>query len=205
MRQSHLKLTALFVLITLVLAFAGCGGGGGNSSSSSTASTSTSSGTGSQFSTGSGSKQQKPAPTGDQSITGFGQEAGGQDRSSLLGAFHGFLGAMGAGDYATACSYLSEATTKSLEQVVVPQLRAKGCPAILPKLLSSSAAGTSRQQANGQVKKIRIKGDRAFVTYHAPGAILYVLPMVKERGGWKATSIAGSILIPSPSAIGAAP
>lgn len=52
---------------------------------------------------------------------------------------------------------------------------------------------------------MRVKGDRAFVLYHAPGARLYAMTMMREGGAWKATMIAGTVPIPSPAAIGAAP
>lgn len=208
MSRPHLKRVA-FLAFVAVFALAGCGGGGGDSSSPSTTSTAASSGSGSdtnsQSTTSSGSKQNKPAPTGDQSVQQFGQAASGSDSTELTAAFKGYLGAMGDSDYAKACSYLSEQTIKSLLQIVTPQYKAKGCEAIVPKILSSSAAAIARQQANGTITRIRVKGDQAFVTYHAPGAVLYVLPMVKENGAWKATSLAGSILIPSPASIGAAP
>ncbi len=49
---------------------------------------------------------------------------------------------------------------------------------------------------------MRVQGDRGFVVYHAPGAKLYQLTMVREGGAWKAATIAGSILVPSPAMLG---
>ncbi len=168
----------------------GCGGSGGGSSASTTSTSP------------SGSAGSRSQPAGDNSIQTFGQEATGSDRSSLTGAFGGYLGAMAVRDYSKACTFLSRQTTKSLEQIVVAQLRAKGCTAILPKLLSGSASVNARQQAAGAITAVRVKGDRAFVLYHAPGARLYTLTMVREKGAWKVTTLTGTVLIPSPATLG---
>lgn len=106
-------------------------------------------------------------------------------------------------DYKLACASLAMPVQRSLARIVVTQLRSAGCPAILPKLLSGSAADVAREAAGGRVSSVRVKGDRAFVLYHAPGAQLYVLTMIREGSAWKAAMVAGSILIPSSGVAGA--
>ncbi len=198
--KTPIALGALALITGLLLA--GCGGGGGDSSTP-TAPTSPSHSSQGKGSTG--SKDGGLAQTGDQSVQAFGSEAKGADRAAPIATFHGYLTAIADHDTARACSYLSASVQQSLRRLVVPQLRAKGCPAILPKILSATAAPIGRQQAGGEVTRVRVKGDRAFVLYHAPGARLYAMTMMREGGAWKATMIAGTVLIPSPAAIGAAP
>lgn len=139
---------------------------------------------------------------GEESIEKFGSEATGSDKGAILAAEQGYLNGLADGDYATACSYLARPTQQSLEQLVVKQLKAKGCAAILPKLLSPSAPAVARQQANGKITKIRVEGDQAFIIFHAPGAKLYVFTMAQEDGAWKATAVAASVLVPSAATLG---
>jgi hypothetical protein len=67
----------------------------------------------------------------------------------------------------------------------------------LEALLSPEAAEIAKGQAEGEVTKIRVKGDTAFVVFHAPGARLYQLTLAREEGEWKATSLSASVLAPS--------
>jgi hypothetical protein len=169
---------ALSLAFAVLIAVAGCGGGSGTSSSAATA---------------------KPAPSsnGEESIEGFGEESAGSDRAAILTSFHAYFEAIAEGRYATACAHLAAAVKHSLSQVAGQGPGRVGCPTTLPKLLSPSAAASARQQADGGVSKVRVQGGKAFVVYHAPGAKLYQLFMLREGGGWKATTLTGSILVPS--------
>jgi len=130
---------------------------------------------------------------GEESIEGFGGEAAGTERASIEGAFTGYLGALAEGDFQTACSHLATRVQRSLEQLVP---KGKGCTAILPKLLLGSAAAIARQQAEGQIAKIRVEGDRGFVVFRAPGAKLYQMTMMREGGEWKTATLTSSVLVP---------
>lgn len=134
---------------------------------------------------------------GEKSIEGFGSEAKGADREAILSAEQAYLNALAAPDYAAACFYLAGGVHRSLRQLAPKQLKAEGCRAILPRLLSPSAATTARQQAEGKITKVRVEGDRAFVVFHAPGAKLYLFPMAREGNSWKTTTAAASVLVPS--------
>jgi hypothetical protein len=180
-RSSQIALLGLAFLLPLS---AGCGGDGDSEQVSAGASAPT-------------------APQGgEKSIEEFGSEAEGRGREELLNAFRGSLEAMAARDYGAACSYLADTVHRSLEQFVGGGSRAKGCEALLPKLLTPTAAAIAREQANGDVKKVRMEGDRGFVVFHAPGAKLYQLTMVREGGKWKAATVGGSVLIPSAATLG---
>jgi hypothetical protein len=72
----------------------------------------------------------------------------------------------------------------------------------LSALLAPTAATISHEQAEGRITKVRVQGKRAFVVFHAPGAKLYMLTMVREGGGWKAATVAASILVPSAATLG---
>jgi hypothetical protein len=170
--------------LALTLAFAflavlpGCGGGSETSSSTAAVNTQDSNG-------------------GEKSIEQFGEESAGGNRAAILAAFHGYFEAVADGDYAVACAHLAASVKRSLAQIVGRGAGELSCAASLPKLLAPSATTSARQQGEGRVSKVRVEGGKAFVVYHAPGAKLYQLYMLREEGGWKATTLTGSILVPS--------
>jgi hypothetical protein len=190
-----MRTAVLAVLLLLALAAAGCGGGGGDS-------TSTAQQAGSASGDSSPPQSRKPYQGGEKSIEEFGQEASGSQRSALLGAFHAYLGALAARDYASACGHLSVNVRRSLEQLLAKAKKGVGCPRVLPALLAPTAATIARQQDEGQITKVRVKGERAFVVFHAPGAKLYQLTMVREGGRWKVATVAASVLVPSAATLG---
>jgi hypothetical protein len=171
-----------------LLCLGGCGGGGSSQSQTQGSSEPTSA---------------KSAPTeenAEESIEGFGEEAGGSEREEVLSAFHGYLGALAEGDEQTACDYLAARVTESLQQLAAKAKKQVDCPELLEALLSPQADQIARGQDEGKITKVRVKGDTAFVVFHAPGARLYQLTMVSEGGEWKATSLAASVLAPLPAA-----
>jgi hypothetical protein len=152
-----------------------------------------------QTSSSRGGAQSSPTPkaheSGEKSIEEFGQEAEGQERAAILDSFHSYLGAIVARDYPGACARLATAVKRSLA-ALASQSQAKGCAATLPKLLSRSAPQTARQQAEGEVTKVRFEGNRGFVVFHAPGAKLFEQTMARENGEWKVATVAASVLVP---------
>jgi hypothetical protein len=167
--------------LALTLAVGGCGGG--SSPAASTTSTSASA-------------------SGEKSIEEFGREAQGPDREALIGAFHAYLGGIVARDYSTACSYLAASVRRSLQQFASARSEHRRCASLLSALLAPSAATVARQQDEGRITKVRLKGDRAFIVFHSPGAKLYMLTLAREGGGWKTTTVGASVLVPSAVTLG---
>jgi len=187
------------VLIASVSA-AGCGSGGNTDSVPHGATTpsisSPASSPRSRQSQGQGGGHAKESEGGEKSIEEFGAEAVGSERVAIRGAFTSYLSAIAAGDFRPACSHLAAGVRQSLEQLVVKRLKGRGCVAILPKLLSGSAATIARRQAEGKITKVRVEGDRGFVVFHAPRAKLYQMTMVREGGEWKTATATSSVLVP---------
>jgi hypothetical protein len=147
---------------------------------------------------GSGRKESDSPPLrrgGEASIEDFGHEAEGQEREEVLGVFTGYLGALAERDYQTACSHLSAGVSESLVRFA-GKGSDDGCAKILPKFLAPTAASVARQQAEGEVTKVRVEDDRGFVVFKAPGAERYQLTMVEEDGEWKAATVATGVLVP---------
>lgn len=179
----------------LLLVIAGCGGGGHTS-------------TGGGPSPSASSEAAPPPPEegaapqgGEASIEEFGEEAKGSEREAILAAFEGYLGALAQRDYGGACAHLDARLHESLARLLGngPDV---DCAQALPKLLSPNAPAIARIEANGALSKVRLQGERGFVVFHAPGARLYQLPMVREEGEWKAGLVAASILVPSEATLG---
>jgi hypothetical protein len=183
--RSGSKVFATAVALLLATGLVACGGGS-DTTSSATSTAATAPPTSEEAHKG-----------GEASIEEFGSEAGGSDREAILAVFTDYMNAVADKDYATACSHLSAIVQSSLEQLAGKALKAKGCTAILPKLLAPTAPQIAREQANGKITKVRVEGDRAFVVFKAPGAKLFQQTMVREDGAWKASTVAASVLVPS--------
>jgi hypothetical protein len=167
-----------------LLCLGGCGGGStqGSSQGSSEATT---------------TRSAAPEENAEASIEGFGSEAEGSEREEVLAAFHAYLGAIAAKDYPAACSYLAARVDESLQQLAAKAKKPIDCPQLLEALLSPQADQIARGQDEGKITKVRVKGDTAFVVFHAPGARLYQLTMAREGEEWRVTSLSAAVLAPS--------
>jgi hypothetical protein len=138
----------------------------------------------------------------EEEVEGIGAEAKGGAKEAILDAEQGYLSALAEGSYADACSFVSPQTLHSLESIATPKLRSAGCATLLSKFLSSAAPGSARQQLAGQVKRVRINGAQGLVVFHAPGARLWVLPLLHEGSEWKVTNLLPTVLAPSAATLG---
>lgn len=174
-------------LAALVLLAPGCGGDGESSAPTPSSATT--------------AQQSGDADKGDDyrggeaSIEDFGSEAQGAEREAILSSFTGYLNALAEKDYEAACSYLAVAARSSLRQLAADSKAP--CSALLPGLLSTTAPTVAREQAEGDVTRIRVEGEQGFVVFHAPGAELYQQTMIAEGGKWRVQTVAASILVPS--------
>jgi len=142
------------------------------------------------------------AASGEKSVEGFGDEAAGQTRAALLQTFKTYLGAIGGHAYRTACAQLSATVRESLAQLTNGRPTYSDCARALSALFSAETEAIDRRQARGTITKVRVKADRAFVVFHAPGAKLYMMALVREGADWKASSASTSILVPAASTFG---
>jgi hypothetical protein len=148
-----------------------------------------------------GSKSESHFEGGEEDVEEFGTEAEGAAKDAAFAAEQRYLSAVAGRDYAEACTLLSKSLTGSLEAMVKPG-RKLACGQILGRLLSPTASRVSAQQAEGEVFKVRVEGDRAIVVFRAPGARLWALPLSREGGAWKVTTLGASILAPSAATLG---
>lgn len=174
----------LVVTALLQCALSGCGGGGDTVTTPSASSA---------------ARAVRPAGA-EGRIEGFGAEAADSDRRAILRVERSYLAAIAARRYAVACSHLAGRVRRSIASLTGGREGA-GCPQVVSVLLTPQAYATSREQARGTVRKVRVKDDQAFVVFHAPGARLYQLPLTYEKAEWRVGLLVASVLAPSLSSL----
>ena len=186
------------LLLGAVLALSACGGGGAGETHSSTSEARgafrPSPG---QKASGSASPEKNAPQSAEARIEGFGSEAEGSERAELLQTFHEYLGSLAAEDDARTCSLLAAGVRESMQSLAAKAEKQLSCPEFLEALLAPQASALAKNQARGEIKRVREQGDTAFVVFHAPGARLWQLNLAKEGGRWKATVLMPAILAPS--------
>ncbi len=143
------------------------------------------------------------APSGDNSIPNYGNEAPGSERARASAVLAAFLHARAGGQWEQACVYLAGATRRQLEKfAALSKGKVKGCGPVLAALSKGPTAARA-DPLTGGVAALRIKGKSAFALFHGPKGSKYVMPMVNEGGTWKMSQLA-PVAYPLGSA-GAAP
>lgn len=131
-------------------------------------------------------------PGGDNSIQEFGKEADTAEVESATAAIDGFLEARANGEWEQQCSFLAAAAVRPLEQLAArsPQLKGKGCGAILAALGSQAPASSRANVLTDGVASLRIEGDQGFALFHGPNGTDYFMTVRKEDGEWKVGALA---------------
>lgn len=131
---------------------------------------------------------------GDNSIQDYGDEAAESEREAAEGNIDAYLGARANGDWKKSCEYLAKAAIQPLEQLAEssPQLKGKGCAAIIGALSAQLPASSRANPLVSGVASLRIEGDRGFALFHGPRGTNFFIPLVKEDGEWKVGALAAS-------------
>lgn len=143
-----------------------------------------------------GGSDQYRTKGGDNSIQEFGEETGESELQQAAEALHGFYVARAAGEWERACSYLAKQVAKQLEQLASrsPQLKGKGCGAVLNALTRPLPPAAERETTQIDAGSLRQEGERAFLIYSGAEGKAYATPMQLEGGAWKVGSLAGTPL-----------
>ncbi len=133
-------------------------------------------------------------PGGDNSIQNFGGEAETTEVDAASAVLAGYLQARAEGDWAKACTFLAAAAVAPLEKLASgsPELKGKGCAAILAALSAGAPASTRANTMTDGIASLRIEGDRGFALYHGAKGIDYFVPMAEDDGEWKVATLAPS-------------
>jgi hypothetical protein len=200
------RLPAIAAVCGVLAGVAGCGGSGGSASSSTSsvspgaAATSTRTATAPVPTTHAtpSRPQSKPGPASPAraygSIASYGHEAAGGDRTAVVAALHGYLAAIAAGNWPTACGDLSSTIKRQLAAVLARAAGSggDGCARALQALIGRTPQSLRRAQMRVRVIAVRTDGDRAFVLYRSPVMPRATISMLRESGRWTAGVLANA-------------
>lgn len=113
-------------------------------------------------------------------IEQFGSEAKGNERERIVAGFDAYTSALAAGDYKTACEYLTQQARGLLERAGSRQGEG-GCPQSLSGFQAFGSQGAARE-----IEKVRVEGDTAQVIFSTPGSEPQRTRMQREGSEWKA-------------------
>jgi hypothetical protein len=125
----------------------------------------------------------------EDSILTYGDEASARLETNVTKDVREFLQAISAEDYVAVCAGIAKTT-----QSEIGALSSQGeerCPEVVDLLLEPSAATTAARVATSTIETVRVRGRSAVVIFAAGGGQgRSFLPMRRERGGWRAATIA---------------
>lgn len=130
------------------------------------------------------------------SIETYGTEADAASEAAIAAAVTSFFAANAAGHDAEACRLLSSAARRQVSLTLgrSPELKGRGCRAILSRLFK-----LQRPQYRAGIKKIkvtgaRVQGDRGFALLEAKAVPADAMPVQREDGAWKVAAVTSSQL-----------
>lgn len=131
------------------------------------------------------------------SILGYGSPASGAEEAAVSVAARSFLTALGARDYTGICASLGIRYLAPLQAFINKNSKGNGCVAVLKKLLvSPQITTTAQKEAHASISSVRVKGDTAFVIFNSPGIRRRFFVVKRQKGTWKATSLAPGLPLP---------
>jgi hypothetical protein len=143
-----------------------------------------------------GGSEQFLTKGGDNSIQEYGEEKDESELQEAAEAVHGFFVARATGDWAKACSYLSQAMTEQLEQLAASSttLKDKGCASFLEAFTSKLSASSWRDLTTVDAGSLRQEDEQAFLVYYGPSKAVYAMPLAAEDGEFKVGALSGNPL-----------
>lgn len=124
-------------------------------------------------------------------IERFGSEATGRQRAQVIQGYEAYAATLADADYPAACAAMKKRVRNVLERYGLKRGLA-GCPGAVAQL-APRVRQEARRRAAAEIESVRVKGAEAYVLFSAPEAALYLTPMRREGGTWKA----GVVFAPS--------
>lgn len=136
-------------------------------------------------------------PGGDNSVQAYGAEASAPERRAVARTASVYLAARTAGRWAAACPHLTGRLKRELAQLVArsPQLRGKGCAAILAAIHPTIPASIRAQRGPIRMLSVRVDENAGFAIYRSRRGEHYYLPIAREGSEWKAASVNATALL----------
>jgi hypothetical protein len=127
-------------------------------------------------------------------IEGFGSEATGRQRAQIIEGYDAYEATLADADYPAVCAAVKKRVHNILERYGLKRGLA-GCPGTVARL-APRVRQEARRRAAAEIESVRIEGAEAYVLFSAPGAALYLAPMRRESGEWKAGAVFAPALVP---------
>jgi hypothetical protein len=125
-------------------------------------------------------------PSGDNQQAGFGAEGSKAELQEAAVVVSKSLRARAIHDWAGQCSTLSEAAKKKL----LAEFKSKRtCVAKLATAAESASPGILRDNLEGDVVALRVKGLYGYALYHGADEKDWAMPMEKEDGKWMVAAL----------------
>jgi hypothetical protein len=174
---------ALMVLGLTAVVISGCGGSDSSSSSTSDAS---------NVSTSGGSERSALEPSAEflgqgqnGKLAKIGKESTAAEREAASLVLERNLNARAAGDWETQCATLASSAVEQLTRssALTPGL---SCPEALETQAKSLPTFALANTMTGPIDALRINQEiNGFAFWHGTRGRDFVIPMIKQRGGWK--------------------
>ena len=127
-------------------------------------------------------------PGADNSIPDFGAEADARMRATATAALNGYLTARAGGQWNKSCAYLGAAIDRQVATFVkASQGQAPNCPTLLKTITEQSPETVGPLRS--PLAAFRVEGDKGFALFYGPHRQPYMIPMVREGGGWKVNQL----------------
>lgn len=125
----------------------------------------------------------------------FGEESSDAELNEAAEAVRGFFLARSRDDWAAACAQLSQAMLAKIEHLAISStdLTDKSCPSFLGTFTSLS----DQERHDSTVVNagsLRQQGDHAFLIYYGADEVVYAMPLSREGGAWKLSSLSSKQL-----------
>lgn len=137
-----------------------------------------------------GGSEQFLVKGGDNSVPEYGEEASESELREVAASVHGFYVARATGDWAGACSYLSQELQAKLEEL---SPKSSDCATFLAGFTTTDLpSGVWREITTVDAASLRHDGQQAFLIYRGAKGQVYTMPLHSEDGEWKLTALSGS-------------
>jgi hypothetical protein len=124
----------------------------------------------------------------------FGSEATGSDAEQVEAALLGYLGAQANGEWAAACSYLTEALRRAYAHFAHVAGAHRGCPGFMAPFTRRLPPAERASLADVEVRSVRLKDRDGYVIYVDGSGTTISKPVEREGGEWKLSSVLVKLL-----------
>jgi hypothetical protein len=106
-------------------------------------------------------------------------------------ALAAYLEARAHNEWRGACSHMAGITQRQVESLAkASKGKSHSCAVAYVTLSFYSPASERANPLSTGLAAFRVKGGKGFALFYAPNGQKYMMPMVRERGGWKVSQIA---------------